>query len=156
MASTAMIPDARSPARKLSRVVLACTDLRSQEVLISVLRQRGLEPILSSSVSETKLLLAKSNPALVISQARFDDGDFRDLLEFAARQASKVPIIICADFYDPSLYLDAMELGAFDYFAYPYHREGVEWVVSNALNEALNHNRAPGEWEHVTRESRPC
>jgi DNA-binding NtrC family response regulator len=96
----------------------------------------------SSSMNETKLLLAQEDTALVICQASFSDGDFRDLLRVAVRNGSKVPVIVCTDFYDPSLYLEAMELGAFDYLASPYYRDGVEWVVGNALREASVPHRA--------------
>ena len=142
MPATELIPEEVKQSAILNpRVVLACTDFRNQEILISLLRQNGLEPLPSSYLNETKFLLAHADPALVICQSRFSDGDFRDLLRFAARIGSKVPVIVCADFYDPDAYLEAMELGAFDYFAYPYHPEAVEWVVGNALKDTLNDER---------------
>jgi DNA-binding NtrC family response regulator len=45
------------------------------------------------------------------------------------------------------LYLEAMELGAFDYFTYPYYRDGVEWVVGNALRRGSKHVVGPREVE---------
>jgi len=142
MSVTELVPErAKQSPRKHRRVVLACNDFRNQHVLMSMLRQNGLEPIPSSYLNETKFLLAQADPALVICQSRFSDGDFRDLLRFAAQIGSKVPVIVCADFYDPDVYLEAMELGAFDYFAYPYHPEAVEWVVGNALKDTLKDGR---------------
>ncbi len=137
MTSTSLIPEVVQSASKRLRVVLAGTDFKSQEVLASLLRQSGLEPIPSFSMNDTESLLAQEDTALVICHGRSGDGDFRDLLRVAVRNGSKVPVVVCADFYDPRLYLEAMELGAFDYFTYPYYRDGVEWVVTNALKEGL-------------------
>lgn len=136
MIPTRLIPGIEQFTRKQVCVVVACTERENQEILIGLLRQIGLKPIPASSLNETKLLLAQEDTALVICQTSFSDGDFRELLRLAVRNGLRVPVIVCADFYDPPLYLEAMELGAFDYLAYPYHREGVEWVVGNALKEA--------------------
>jgi DNA-binding NtrC family response regulator len=142
MIQTELIPKIEQCTREQARVVVACTNRKNLEVLIGLLRQSGLEPIPASSVNETKLLLAQEETAFVICQASFSDGDFRDLLRVAVRNGSNVPVIVCTDFYDPPLYLEAMELGAFDYLACPYYRDGVEWVVGNALKEVSVPHRA--------------
>ncbi len=136
MISTALIPKCVQSTTKHLRVVLASTDFQALEGLISLLRQKQLEPILSASLNEAESLLARKDTALVICHASSSDGAFRDLLKVTARIGSRAPVIICTDAYDPRLYLEAMDLGAFDYFAYPYYRDGVEWVVGNALREA--------------------
>jgi DNA-binding NtrC family response regulator len=141
-----LIPEIEQCTKKQIRVVVACTDLKNQEGLIGLLRQIGLESIPSSSVNATNFLLAQEDTALVICQASFSDGDFRDVLRVAVRNGSKVPVIVCTDFYDPPFYLEAMELGAFDYLASPYYRDGVEWVVGNALKEASLPHRAPSTY----------
>ena len=130
-----LIPEPKHKQRKLLYVVLAGSDIQSEELLISLLRQKGLVPIPSSSLQETQYLLARNETALAICHASSRDGTFRDLLKSLGSR-SKVPVIICADSYDPRLYLEAMELGAFDYFTYPYYGDGVEWVVGNALRQA--------------------
>lgn len=129
------VPKIRQSGERPRRVVVACTDCTTQDVLFNLLRQSGFEPIPSSSLQETKRWLAQDETALVMCQERFRDGDFRDLLRVAVREGSKVPVVVCSNFYDPPLYLEAMELGAFDYLASPYDRDGVEWVVGNALKE---------------------
>jgi DNA-binding NtrC family response regulator len=139
MTSGSSIPDTNRPASKHLRVVLAGTEFKNQEVLIGLLREKGLDPILSSSLNETESRLAHEDTALVICHAHSRDGDFRHVLSMAA--PAKVPVVLCADFYDPHLYLEAMELGAFDYFVHPYYRDGVDWVVGNALTEAQNKGR---------------
>jgi len=127
-------------------VVLAGSDIKSEELLISLLRQKGLVPIPSSSLQETLYLLTRRETALAICHASPRDGTFRELLG-SLGGGSKVPVVVCADFYDPRLYLEAMELGAFDYFTYPYYRDGVEWVIGNALRQASKHPPEPREVE---------
>jgi len=131
--------DRQSPGKPL-HVVLAGNDIKSEEDLISLLRQRGLIPVPSSSIKETQFLLSRRDTVLAICHASPSDGTFRDLLALLGR-GSNVPVVVCSDFYDPHLYLEAMELGAFDYFTYPYHRDGVEWVVGNAVQQALKNPR---------------
>jgi len=120
------------------RAVLACSDARTQDELSDLVREKGLEPFRSVSFAQTQFLLSEPDTALVVCQATFSDGDFRDLLRAAAENGSGVPVVVCADFYEPGLYLEAMELGAFDYIVDPYHREGVEWVLANAIKEAVS------------------
>jgi DNA-binding NtrC family response regulator len=99
-----------------------------------------MQPVPSSSLKEAQFLLARRETALAICHASSRDGTFRDLLG-AVGKVSNVPIIVCGDFYDPRLYLEAMELGAFDYVTYPYHSEGVKWIVGKALLAASHKTR---------------
>jgi DNA-binding NtrC family response regulator len=156
MTLTSLFEEVEQPTKKRLRVVLASSDFKSQEALIRLLQQRGLEPIPSSSLEETKFLLAQTDAALVICHATSGDGAFREVLRLAARNGSKVPVIVCTDFYEPHLYLEAMELGAFDYIAYPYYRDGVEWVVGNALNQVANTGRNSYKAERAEYESVSC
>ncbi|SPE33374.1 hypothetical protein SBA2_780009 [Acidobacteriia bacterium SbA2] len=141
-----LIPKPEPAKKNPFYVVLAGSDIKSEELLINLLRQKGLVPIPSSSVKETLYLLARHETALAICHASPRDGTFRELLN-SLGSGSKVPVIVCADFYDARLYLEAMELGAFDYFTYPYYRDGVEWVVGNALRQASKHAGGPREVE---------
>jgi len=129
------MPHSRRFPGKPTHVVLAGAYIKSEEDLISLLRQNGLVPVPSSSLKEAQFLLERKETAIAICHASSSDGSFRDILR-AARDGSKVPVIVCADVYDPHLYLEAMDLGAFDYFTYPYYKDGVEWVVGNALGQA--------------------
>jgi len=133
-------PTAGNNKRKSLYVVLVGSDIRSHKLLISLLRDIGRVRVPSSSLKETQRLLRRE-PALAICQASSSDGTFRELLG-ALRSGSRVPVIICGDSYDPRLYVEAMNLGAFDYFdyfTYPYYNDGVETVVDNALRQAWYH-----------------
>jgi DNA-binding NtrC family response regulator len=144
MTPPTLTPEPKHKQMKGLKVVLAGTDIQSEESLIGLLRQKGLVPIPSSSLKETQYLLARGETALAICHASSKDGTFRDLLK-SLGSSSKVPVIVCADSYDPHLYLEAMELGAFDYFTYPFYGDGVEWVVGNALRQVSNRASGPRE-----------
>ena len=136
-------------------VVLIGDDILSEEDLISLLKQKGLKPVPSSSLKEAQFLLARRETAVAICHASSKDGTFRDLLGKVGK-GSKVPVIVCADFYDPRLYLEAMELGAFDYFTYPYHSEGVKWIVGKALQAASQKTRTSSDQVKATKVSASC
>jgi len=141
-----LIPKPELGKRKPLFVVLAGSDIKSEDFLISLLRQKGLVPIPSSSLKETLYLLTRRETALAICHASPRDRTYRELLSCLG-SGSKVPVVVCADFYDSRLYLEAMELGAFDYFTYPYYRDGVEWVVGNALRQTSKRAVGPREVE---------
>jgi DNA-binding NtrC family response regulator len=150
MKSTDAIREGQPSSQKHLRVALASSEFRSEEVLINLLRQRDLEPVVASSLEESKALLRREEVALLICHASSSEGDFRELLKVAGESESSVPVVICTDFYDPRLYLEAMELGAFDYFSYPYYRDGVDWVVGKAVDQALRNKGISPEPQRVT------
>jgi DNA-binding NtrC family response regulator len=127
------------------RVVLAGVDFSGREALMSLLKQNGLEPVPACSLQEAEHLLAQRGTAIAICHATCEGC----LSDFLRANRSSVPVIVCADFYEPRLYLDAMEQGAFDYLIQPYYREGVEWVIANALQRVLNSGDCASEPEET-------
>lgn len=128
------IPKDQSAVKKRAQAIVACGDPEIQQVLVSVLSEFGLKPLLSTTLDEAKALLAQEEIAIAFSQTRFTKGSFREVVRAADSPESRVPVIICSEFYDKDLYIEAMTLGAFDYLAFPYRCEDVAWVVNNALN----------------------
>ena len=142
-------------SKRPRHVLLAGNDIQGEEDLINLLKQKGLKPVPSSSLKEAQFLLDQRDTVLAICHASSSDSTFRDLLGTVGN-GSKVPVIVCGDFYDPHLYLEAMELGAFDYFTYPYHSEGVEWVVGNALQAASHKTPTSSGSVTTMNEGVPC
>jgi DNA-binding NtrC family response regulator len=129
-------PESDSAASKRTRVIVACADPEIQQLLLGVLNELGLQAVLSTTLDDAEALLVGKEAAIVLSQPRFSHGSYREVLRAAAGPGSKVPVILCSEFYDEDLYLEAMSLGAFDYLAFPYHREEVARVVKNALAQS--------------------
>jgi DNA-binding NtrC family response regulator len=136
MKQAKVIPMAKPAAKKRGQAIVACADPEIQQLLVRVLDEFGLQPVVSTTLDEAKTLLTHEEAAMAFSQTRFRKGTFREVLRAADGQESRVPVIVCSEFYDRDLYIEAMSLGAFDYLAFPYRREEVEWVVNNALNWA--------------------
>lgn len=134
MIETKLTVKDESSAGNRIQAIIACGDPEIQQLLISVLSEFGLRPELSRTLDDAEALLVQEETAMVFSQPRFKEGSFREVLRAADGPGSRVPVIVCSEFYDKDLYIEAMALGAFDYLAFPYRREEVAWVVKNALN----------------------
>lgn len=118
------------------KVLLACTDPESRRILSSLLDQCGLKTVVSSSVRESRRILARGGVAMIFCEARLADGSFREVLRDAGAPEQKVPVVVASRLDDTNQYLEAMRLGAFDFIASPYRRSEVEWIVHNALRDA--------------------
>jgi len=118
------------------KVLLACTDPESRQTLNSLLGQCGVQTVVSSSVRESRRILARGGVAMVFCEARLADGSFREVLRQAGSTSQRVPVVVASRLDDTNQYLEAMRLGAFDFIACPYRRSEVEWIVQNALHDA--------------------
>ena len=119
------------------RILLALPDHESRRVLASLLPRCGIEPIFASTVSETRALLCREPIALALCGTRLADGSFRDVLREARTARESVPVIVASPVHDAHLYLEAMNLGAFDFVAAPYRQHEVERIIRCALRESL-------------------
>jgi DNA-binding NtrC family response regulator len=117
-------------------VLVALSDQDGRGVIARALTGRGLEPVYASTLAEVRMVLKREPVAMVFFQHQLADGNYRDILGENARDASKLPVIVCSPFTDDHLYMDAMCRGAFDFVAYPYSRQEVDWIVNSALPRA--------------------
>lgn len=134
MGQANMISKDNSAARNGARAIVACTDPEIRQVLTRVLDEFGLQSVVSETLDDAKSLLKREETAIAFVQPNFRKGSFREVLRVADGPRPRVPVIVCSEFYDKELYIEAMSLGAFDYLAFPYRREEVEWVIGNAVN----------------------
>jgi DNA-binding NtrC family response regulator len=129
------------------RAIVACADPEIRQRLLSVLSEFGLQPVLPETLDDAKGLITQEETVMAFVQPRFSDGNFQEILRAANGPRSRVPVIVCSEFYDKELYIEAMSLGAFDYLAFPYRREDVEWVVNNAVSRGSLYPRARAQGE---------
>jgi DNA-binding NtrC family response regulator len=121
---------------KRQQVLVAMPDTDDRNALVSTLAAKGLDHIFASTLQETKAILNREPVAMVFCQNKLEDGGFHDLLGVSSQLSSKIPVVVCSHSYEPSLYMDAMSQGAFDFVAYPYSPSEVEWILSCALPRA--------------------
>jgi DNA-binding NtrC family response regulator len=134
MGQTNITSKSESAARNRTRAIVACADPEIRQRLLSVLSEFGLQPVLPETLADAKALLTREETAVAFVQPKFSKGSFLEVLRDAGAIASSVPVIVCSEFYDKELHIEAMSLGAFDYLAFPYRREDVAWVVNNAVS----------------------
>ena len=85
------------------------------------------------TLREAKTLLASHAIGLAFCEDRLSDGDYTEFLCAVRSSGQTVPVVVCSRRLDSSLYLDAMELGAYDFIVRPYTKDDVAWIVEGAL-----------------------
>lgn len=118
------------------RILVAVSDFESKKALARALDGKGLDPVFVSTLDESRAVLDRDPVAMVFCEAKLRDGGFKELLGAGSRPGSEVPVVVCADFYDKDLYLEAMCQGAYDFIAYPYLRQEVDWILTGALQRS--------------------
>jgi len=115
--------------------LVASADVEICVSLTEVLVKNGLIPVCCSTLNETQRVLLRHPICVVLSDYRFPDGDFHDVLAAVAASASRVPVIIIACRPIDSIeYLNAMSAGAFDCIRFPWKPQELQKIVSRALN----------------------
>lgn len=123
------------------KVLLALHDPAIIQAISRALAGKGLQLNFCFTLGEAVEQLAKVPPNLIFCQARLPDGSFRDLLRHVDPERTRIPIVVCADFYDKTTYVESMTLGAHDYMAFPYRREQAEWIIEQVLRKASRASR---------------
>lgn len=106
--------------------------------LCEALAETNVELELCSTLSELRAALERTRAEIIFCQTRLPDGTFRNLLHFLDSAEPDPAVIVCADAYDKTTYLDAMTRGAFDYVALPFEKTALDWIVGNAAHRLPN------------------
>jgi DNA-binding NtrC family response regulator len=72
---------------------------------------------------------------LVVCAADLADGSFREMLRAREVAEPKIPVVVASRRDDAAEYMEAMQLGAFDFIARPYRPSELQWIVFNALRK---------------------
>jgi FixJ family two-component response regulator len=115
------------------KALLALSDPASVEAMRDALAGTETELEFCPSLAGLRANFGREKGVIVFCQARLPDGTYQDLLNLAASQGSKVPIVLCSDFFDKTTYIEAMSSGAYDYIVFPYRRSEIEWIIGNVL-----------------------
>jgi DNA-binding NtrC family response regulator len=118
---------------KAGRALVAISDRENRESLVRVLAACGLEPIFCSTAAEVRAVLESKAPDVLFCDTAFADGSFDDLPRALGSGRLRIPVIVCSPLYDPAVYLDVMNRGAFDFISYPYRTDDVKWILGTAL-----------------------
>lgn len=113
--------------------LVACANCESRRTLVSMLAQCGTEAIVSSTVSEAQAVLLERSFGLVFCESDLPEGGFRPVLHTLNLAGSRVPLVVCSLLGELEEYLEAMQLGAFDFIRPPYRHAEVEIILKSAL-----------------------
>lgn len=114
--------------------LLASGNEEDRETLDGILAQCGLRPLLCSTVREAELLLASAALSMVFCEYNLSGGGYFHLLR-SRSSWRRVPVVVCSSVVDTRLYLDAMDMGAYDFMVRPYRRADVAWIVRGAVQQ---------------------
>ncbi len=80
--------------------------------------------------------MSRQETVIAFIQIGFAKISLREILKAADRPGVRIPVVVCSEFFDKDIYMEAMSQGAFDFLATPYRHEEVAWVVNNAVNRS--------------------
>jgi len=115
-------------------LVLASVDDR--ETLCWSVAVCGVQPVPCSTLQEAKTVMASDAIGLALCEDRLSDGDYTDFLRAVRSSGRPIPVVVCSRRLDLGLYLDAMEMGAYDFVVRPYQEADLAWILEGALWKA--------------------
>ena len=122
------------------QVLVACSHTPRRTALVEILAQCGLEPLIAADTSEIAAVLGGRPVHLVFCEDSLPEGGYREVLRITKAIGSGVPVVVCSPLGELDRYLEAMELGAFDFVAPPYRRAEVEAIVNAVRRDSMaNH-----------------
>lgn len=72
---------------------------------------------------------------VVLTEARLPDGTWADVVRLVEQAKRPSAVVVTANLGDARLWLDALELGAYDVLAKPFCCGEVQRILANALHE---------------------
>lgn len=126
-----MSPTFMSPTEK----VLVAMEYGPRRLQLSAgLLALGLDPVEAGDCCEARRLLARrSSLKLVISDATFRDGDWRDMLAAVQQRPEAASFLVSAPYPDHDLWSEALWRGAYDLLVEPYSSGELRRIVDGAL-----------------------
>ena len=115
-------------------VMLVSPILETQQAFASVLGQRGIAPILASTVREAQTILSRHSISLIFCSDELPGGGVNAFIRQTSEPPAKVPVVVVSRFDDWERYLNFLQIGAFDYVLYPPSGSEIERVMWNALS----------------------
>lgn len=131
----------------LGRALVALAEVEDRRNLARILAECGFEPVLCSTAGEAREAIASGRIRIVFCGEVILSGGSSDVLRAAQSSGRHIPVIVCSRFYNTRIYLNVMEMGAYDFVVAPYDRTNVAWIAESALRspDQLQHWAAAGD-----------
>jgi len=99
----------------------------------TALAQRGIAPIIASTLSEAQTILKRHRIHLIFCSDELPETGIGALILQSFRPLGKVPVVVFSRLVDGERYLNFVEAGAFDCVLYPPSGVEIESVMKRAL-----------------------
>ena len=114
-------------------LVAVPSDRRS--ALLKSLDGTQLQIILAEDSREAlQKLSGETSYDLLLSDAEFPDGSWRDLLGFILESKIACEMIVCSRCPDEELWAEVLQCGVYDLLVEPYERQEVHRIIQSALD----------------------
>ena len=117
---------------KSIQVLVTGCDAGKRTALLNMLAEYGLEPMIAANVEETRQILERRPMQVVFCEDRLPDGGFREILCLVKANRPEVQVVVSSMLGDVHEYIEAMNLGTFDFIAPPYRSSEIISVVHGA------------------------
>ena len=135
---------------KSIQVLVTGCDAGKRTALLNMLEEYGLEPMIASNVEETRQILERRPMHVVFCEDRLPDGGFREILRLVKANRPEVQVVVSSMLGDVHEYIEAMNLGAFDFIASPYRSSEIISVVDGAYWRYRLKRKDEGVLHHQT------
>ena len=93
----------------------------------------------ADGVQPARTKLRKEQYQVILTEAALPDGGWLDVLELARETAAEPEVIVTDPHADARFWSEALNLGAYDLLAQPFHEPEVRRILYNACS----HSRTP-------------
>jgi len=116
----------------LIQVLVVGSAVGKRNALIDILEECGLEPVIASNLGEVRNILGRRPIHVVFCEDNLPDGGFREILRLVKANRPEVQVVLSSMLGDVDEYIEAMNLGAFDFISPPYRSTEIASVVDSA------------------------
>ena len=128
-----------------SRILYVSAHPEDARALSEMLQPLPLLLDSAESLQQARVQLQKEDYDVVLTEAALSDGNWLDVLHLV-RESPKEPQVIVTDRQaDARFWAEALNLGAYDLLAQPFHPPEVQRILSNACAHAT-HTASAGAW----------
>src|SRR5258707_1428876 len=103
----------------LIQVLVVGSAVGKRKALVDILEECGLEPVIASNLGEVRNILGRRPIHVVFCEDNLPDGGFREILRLVKANRPEVQVVLSSMLGDVDEYIEAMNLGAFDFVAPP-------------------------------------
>lgn len=115
----------------MPKAFIACCESGDRQVLVNLVARCGFRPMIATSTGDAISRLRKETSCIAFCHRELPGDGFKAVLKAAVEVA--VPVVIASRLDDAQRYLEAMQLGAFDFICQPYSYSEVSALATAML-----------------------